>query len=500
MAVWAAEVAPVEAQSNDEETVSGRIVARRLADGRTEFGWRPTGATNRVLPTGRFFPADVDHRRWLRSTPVEVDGAQIGRIYARLIADGRIEFAFKPTDGGRISPRVRHFPTDATVGTWLRSAEITFSRFEEDTGITTRPEKKDAIVAALFGYDDAADADRLTYHDYNDFGCPLSRDLEPAGRKADCESWSPVPYRSTYEAGWQWLVRDENGNLVPVGGYIEGHSGWDIQTQTKGSEPFYSLTSGTVVAVDDLSDGLNQAGVIAIRIAADGPTVVYIHASAIDNRIRVGASVQPGDCLGRQGTTGTTSGAHVHLELRNGSARGGSGGAYWLPNGLTAPRSPSIDPIDYLYRSLARSSFEPQQCQFDSANGSTIPDGALIRVNGTGPVYVVQGEFRRHVIAPEIINLVPQWRWENIIDVSQAAMSRYTESRLIRRPNDGGKVYLVIPNGPESALLRHIPDERAFEAAGCEWPAVYDITSEEAGFIGYQLGAPLSAGEFTCAP
>ena len=106
------------------EAASGRIVARRLADDRTEFGWLPAGAEERVLPRGRYFPANAQVGRWLNSTPVVVDGVELGRINARRLADGRIEFAFTPTDGERILPRVRHFPAGAAVDRWLRSSEI----------------------------------------------------------------------------------------------------------------------------------------------------------------------------------------------------------------------------------------------------------------------------------------------------------------------------------------------------------------------------------------
>ena len=112
---------PAQAQSDDE--TSGRIVARRLDDGRVEFGWQPTGG-ERVLPRQRYFPNDITHNRWLRSSPIEVDGAEIGRINARQLSDGRIEFAFTPTDGERIAPQARYFPADARVGRWLRSTEI----------------------------------------------------------------------------------------------------------------------------------------------------------------------------------------------------------------------------------------------------------------------------------------------------------------------------------------------------------------------------------------
>ena len=104
---------------------AGRIVARRLVDGRTEFGWLPTGATARVLPSARYFPASgATVGRWLRSSPVEVNGAEIGRINARLLDDGRIEFAFTPTGGERILPPSRYFPVSAAVDRWLRSTEI----------------------------------------------------------------------------------------------------------------------------------------------------------------------------------------------------------------------------------------------------------------------------------------------------------------------------------------------------------------------------------------
>ena len=111
---------PISAQSGD---TTGRIVARLLDDGRVEFGWQPTGGA-RTLPTKRYFPASIDHNRWLRSSPVEVGSAEIGRLNARLSEDGRIEFAFTPTDGERITPQARYFPPDALVDRWLRSTEI----------------------------------------------------------------------------------------------------------------------------------------------------------------------------------------------------------------------------------------------------------------------------------------------------------------------------------------------------------------------------------------
>ena len=146
--ILAADFAPPAAAQSEEET-TGRIVARLLEDGRVEFGWQPTGGAfgeelvpdrqpgqplsryARVLPTQRYFPASVDHNRWLRSSPVEFKGfgdavtIAIGRIEARRLDDGRIEFAFTPTDGERILTDARYFPTSARPNRWLRSTEIT---------------------------------------------------------------------------------------------------------------------------------------------------------------------------------------------------------------------------------------------------------------------------------------------------------------------------------------------------------------------------------------
>ena len=55
-----------------------RITARQMEDGRVEFALqqRVDGEWGeRILPTSRFFPADVGHNRWLNSTPITVSMA-----------------------------------------------------------------------------------------------------------------------------------------------------------------------------------------------------------------------------------------------------------------------------------------------------------------------------------------------------------------------------------------------------------------------------------------
>ena len=137
-------------------SVEGRIEARRLDDGRVEFAFRPEGE-ERILPRARFFPANARVDRWLVSSEVAADGEVLGRITARLRDDGRIEFGFNPAEGERILPRARFFPATAQVDRWLRSTVIELPRAlrlngdapPEQPGEADRPARPDLVVEAF---------------------------------------------------------------------------------------------------------------------------------------------------------------------------------------------------------------------------------------------------------------------------------------------------------------------------------------------------------------
>ena len=110
--------------SSTNETLSAQIVARRLSDGRIEFALQPAGAA-RILPRSRFFPARPRINSWLNSSLIEYQGTTLGRISARRLGDGRTEFSFLPTSSSdRILPRSRMFPSSTANRSWLRSNEV----------------------------------------------------------------------------------------------------------------------------------------------------------------------------------------------------------------------------------------------------------------------------------------------------------------------------------------------------------------------------------------
>ena len=133
--------APVSAQSDDlmldspgEAPSSGRIVARRLSDGRTELGWQqrtmdwqqPTSGewNERILPRRRYFPATPTIGRWYPSSAVSVEGVEIGHIEARKRRDGGIELAFTPTGGEQFLPFENYIPSNVEGGHWRHTSEI----------------------------------------------------------------------------------------------------------------------------------------------------------------------------------------------------------------------------------------------------------------------------------------------------------------------------------------------------------------------------------------
>ena len=180
-----------------------------------------------------------------------------------------------------------------------------------DHGDSSTAIKKDRIVEVLFGLN-RGEADAKTYHDYNDY----------MARPNDTGEWD---------------------------GYRGGHSGWDVQTQSvagdekTADEPFYSLTSGEVIATG------GEYGKIAVYNATDDKTTLYLHAREI--YVSQGQTVNVGTALGIQGNVGLgfsdlSKNEHVHIEVRDGRSENASCGA----GATTDPIN--IDPVDYLYEAI----------------------------------------------------------------------------------------------------------------------------------------------------
>lgn len=114
------------------------------------------------------------------------------------------------------------------------------------------------------------------------------------------------------------------------------------------------------------------------------------------------------------------------------------------------------------------------------------PDGSLLRATGDTKVYVVKGDFKRWLQSPEIFNGYGHLKWENIIEVSPAVLSRYQESFLVLRDGDY-KVYEVDSAGVKRWL--NMTAEK-FETSGRKWDQVYIINENE--FKWFRVGEDIA--------
>ena len=480
LVVWAAEVMPAEAQSGDGETVSGQIVVRQLNNGQTEFGWRPAGATNPVLPSGRFFPRDAQVNRWLRSGPVEVGGVEIGRINARLRSSGKIEFAFTPTDGERILPRARYLPTNPRRGRWLHSTEISFS--------VERPsvaQMEAAILAVLFGGEPAQ-------ANYNDWGCPFN----------------PSTDRTCVGD-----FRQFNTSESATGGYAGGHSGWDAQTtsvappdRSAPDEPFYSLTNGEVIFVGSASGGTaeDRARLIAVWTgdANSGYVTRYLHARSICGDIRVGSRVVIGQELGIQGNSGVPGAVnkwdaeHVHIEMQAHRTA-----LYGYGAGSANAARRTIDPVPTLYRSISNWSGEFKPC--GGATTTSVEDGEQIVRPNSGEVYVVkivgQQLYKRLFLTGMIRDSYGHLRGVEPTLVSRGVFDSFTTSCIVRFGND--YYFLDVREGADRANKFRISDgRRGLSAAGVADAAIFEVHAPEINNTAFASGSAITAAQAARMP
>ncbi len=114
------------------------------------------------------------------------------------------------------------------------------------------------------------------------------------------------------------------------GGY---HSGTDIQASA--GTPIYASYSGVVDTVKSLQRSYGKHVIIRCNVRGNTVYIYYCHMSSFAN-IAVGSSVKAGQTIGYVGSTGNSTGPHLHYEVRN--ANKYYGNAY----------NPTLNPCDYL--------------------------------------------------------------------------------------------------------------------------------------------------------
>lgn len=95
-----------------------------------------------------------------------------------------------------------------------------------------------------------------------------------------------------------------------IWGKREYHKGIDLVGVD--DKTVYSICDGTVRTAYQA----NGAGYYIVVTMADGRRVFYMHLKANSYKVKTGDKVVKGQALGIMGSTGASTGAHTHLELR----------------------------------------------------------------------------------------------------------------------------------------------------------------------------------------
>ncbi|MFE7800877.1 peptidoglycan DD-metalloendopeptidase family protein [Nocardia sp. NPDC057440] len=94
------------------------------------------------------------------------------------------------------------------------------------------------------------------------------------------------------------------------------HGGIDLAAAA--GTPIYAATGGTVIQAGNSGSGYGYH--VRIR-SADGTETIYAHQTAGSIRVRVGDQIPAGTVIGAVGSTGNSTGNHLHYEVRqNGRA------------------------------------------------------------------------------------------------------------------------------------------------------------------------------------
>jgi len=103
--------------------------------------------------------------------------------------------------------------------------------------------------------------------------------------------------------------------IWPASGDLSQYFAWyhpAIDISNLGGGPIYASDSGTVV-VAGWPDNWGYGNRVIID-HGNGYTTLYAHLAA--NYVSPGQQVSKGDVIGAMGSTGRSSGVHVHLEIR----------------------------------------------------------------------------------------------------------------------------------------------------------------------------------------
>lgn len=133
-------------------------------------------------------------------------------------------------------------------------------------------------------------------------------DRLPSGSIEGGEFIYPLPSKKASVSGFEWRTN-------PVTGTTEFHKGLDFAENT--GTPIYASEDGVVMRASDIGDGY---GINVVIRHTNGYWTRYAHMNVV--KVRVGSRVSAGEVVGLVGSTGQSTGPHLHYEVLTGMYEG----------------------------------------------------------------------------------------------------------------------------------------------------------------------------------
>lgn len=137
------------------------------------------------------------------------------------------------------------------------------------------------------------------------------------------------------------------------------HTGYDFAME-KG-EPIYSIQKGTVRLVDYKTENVGKGVLVQWE---DGKTAIYGHLSKFAESLKDGDTVERGQLIGYAGSTGHSTGNHLHFGLKN-------------EYGEFIDGSPYIQDIQNMDKLIAIKNSDPNDSKFSILNMLKTDEGIV---------------------------------------------------------------------------------------------------------------------------
>lgn len=157
----------------------------------------------------------------------------------------------------------------------------------------------------------------------------------------------------------------------PITGKRSFHTGIDLVKNKGGKNaPIEAFTGGTVLfsGMGRTGSGFGGYGNVVLIKDKNNRGQVYAHLNSVS--VKKGQTISKGQVIGRQGTTGNSTGEHLHYEVRKTAQNS-------APYGWIADRANNcLDPTDYLkgFNHASSSTSDGRVVEIQKWVGST-PDG-----------------------------------------------------------------------------------------------------------------------------